>query len=212
VGKDRRNEAGVPSLPKAKEDAIRAALGKPGRPGAAIFFMLKLAHPEGHMALSDSCFDFLQAVSTAAADLARDVHHYSAPDSPIAYGSEIDALRRACAAVTGAPYDPETGARLLRLAASVMAFHDTPPETQEASTREADMRKLVRLLQDALDGDDAAAVPSVVENVVTETGYTRRAADRLNVMLPKLGKSAYDVAIKIISDIGSATVKKLLGL
>jgi hypothetical protein len=31
-------------------------------------------------------------------------------------------------------------------------------------------------------------------------------------MLAKLGKSTYDVAIKIISDIGSATVKKMLGL
>jgi hypothetical protein len=31
-------------------------------------------------------------------------------------------------------------------------------------------------------------------------------------MLPKLGKSAYDIAVKIIGDIGSATVKKILGI
>jgi len=30
--------------------------------------------------------------------------------------------------------------------------------------------------------------------------------------LSRLGKPSYDVAIKIISDIGSATVKKMLGL
>jgi hypothetical protein len=31
-------------------------------------------------------------------------------------------------------------------------------------------------------------------------------------MLSKVGKSTYNIAIKIISDIGSATVKKMLGL
>jgi hypothetical protein len=31
-------------------------------------------------------------------------------------------------------------------------------------------------------------------------------------VLSKVGKSATDIAIKIISDIGSATVKKILGL
>ncbi len=137
------------------------------------------------MGLSDVCFEFLEAVSTAADDLARGVHHYSDPESPIPYGSEIDALRQACAAA---------------------------PETQVASAREAEMKKLVHLLQAEFDGDEAAAVPAVVKNVVAETGYTERASKRLKAMLPKLGKSAYDIAIKIISDIGSATVKRLLGL
>jgi hypothetical protein len=75
------------------------------------------------------------------------------------------------------------------------------------------MKRLVRLLQTELEGEDAAAISAVVSNVVAETGYTRPAAERLkNAMLSKLGKSAYDVAIKIIGDIGSATVKKMLGL
>jgi hypothetical protein len=39
-----------------------------------------------------------------------------------------------------------------------------------------------------------------------------QASERFKTMLSKLGKSAYEVAIKIISDIGSATVKKMLGL
>jgi hypothetical protein len=46
------------------------------------------------MALSDSCFEFLDAVAAAASALAKDVHHYAAPDNPLRYGSEIDALRR----------------------------------------------------------------------------------------------------------------------
>jgi hypothetical protein len=164
------------------------------------------------MALSDSCFEFMQNTADAAEALAAAVHHYAAPDYPIPYGVEIDALRRACAAVKERPYDPASGAELLRLASSVMIFHDTPPDTPEHLHREVEMKKLVRLLQETLDGNDGAAVPTVVQNVVVETRFTSQAGERLKTMLAKLGKSTYDVAIKIISDIGSATVKKMLGL
>jgi hypothetical protein len=164
------------------------------------------------MALSDACFDFMQATADAADALARAVHQYSAPHSPIAYGVEIDALRRACAAVKDRPYDPQSGAELLGLAASVMVYHDTPPDTPEALHRETELKKLIRLLEDALDEDQKATVPAVVENAVAETEFTSQAAETLKAMLSKLGRSAYDVAIKIISDIGSATVKKMLGL
>jgi len=166
----------------------------------------------GTMALSDSCFDFIRATANAAEALAADVHHYSAPDYPIPYGIEIDALRRACAAVKESPYDPETGAELLRLASSIMTYHDAPPGTPEAVDREAKMKKLIRLLEDNLDDDQKSTVPTVVRNVVVETEFTPQAAARLKMMLTKVGKSAYDVAIKIISDIGSATVKKTMGL
>ena len=83
------------------------------------------------MALSDACFDFLEAVGGAARKLADEAHWYSAPDNPLRYGEEIDALRRACMVVAEAPYDPEAGVRLLRLAASVMRHHDTPPGTPQ---------------------------------------------------------------------------------
>ncbi|SIN88138.1 hypothetical protein SAMN05443247_00426 [Bradyrhizobium erythrophlei] len=164
------------------------------------------------MALSDACFEFLQATADAAEVLASKVHHYSAPDYPIQYGVEIDALRRACLAVRDRPYDPEAGAELLRLAASVMTFHDGSPGAPERCHREAEMRKLIGLLEEPLDHSEKAAVPAVVQNVMTETSFTPLAAERLKSMLSRLGKSAYDVAIKIISDIGSATVKKMLGL
>jgi uncharacterized protein DUF2321 len=164
------------------------------------------------MALSDACFEFMQATADAAEALAAAVHDYAAPDYPISYGVEIDALRRACAALKERPYDPAPGAELLRLAASVMTFHDTPPGTPDYSNRKVEMKKLISLLQEHLDGDDRATVPAVVGNVVVETRFTPQAAERLKTMLPKLGKSAYEIAIKIISDIGSATVKKMLGL
>src|SRR5438874_2614573 len=121
------------------------------------------------MALSDECCEFLHSVSEAAEKLARGVHYYSDPQYPIPYGMEIDALRQACAAVAQTPYDPEAGARLLRLASTVMAFHDTPPGTEQSSIRESEMRRLVRLLQTELDGEDAATITAVVSNVVAET-------------------------------------------
>jgi hypothetical protein len=164
------------------------------------------------MALSDACFDFLRATVEAAEVLASTVHHYAAPNYPITYGAEIDALRRACLAVRERPYDPEAAAELFRLAASVMTFHDALPDTPARLHREAEMKRLIRLLEEPLDGNDKAIVPAVVKNVMVETGFTPLAAERLKAMLSKLGKSAYDVAIKIISDIGSATVKKMLGL
>lgn len=165
------------------------------------------------MALSDSCFEFLSTIVTAADELSAEVHHYSAPDRPIQYGAEIDALRRACVALKEAPYDPEAGARLFRLAASVMTFHDTPPNSEEFSHRANEMKQLVLLLQRELgDGDDATCVPAVVAQAVAETQYTQEASVRLRELLSKLGKSSYDIAIRIISDVGSATAKKILGL
>jgi len=164
------------------------------------------------MALSDSCFEFLAAVASAASTLAEEVHHYSSPDYPISYGAEIDALRRACVAVAEVPYDPEAGARLLRLAGSVMRFHDTPPDAAERSNRQAEVKKLIQLLERELDKAETDGISAVVESVASETPYTERAAKRLKSWLPKLGKSAYEMAIKVISDVGSATAKKILGL
>jgi len=61
------------------------------------------------MSLSDACFEFLQANTKAAEELATAVHHYAAPDYPIAYGIEIDALRQACLTLRERPYDAEAG-------------------------------------------------------------------------------------------------------
>lgn len=74
------------------------------------------------------------------------------------------------------------------------------------------MKRLIKLLEEPLDDEDKATVPAVVSTAMAETGFTPIAAKRLEGMLSKLGKSAYEIAIKIISDIGSTTVKKMLGL
>jgi hypothetical protein len=164
------------------------------------------------MALSDACFEFLQSVAEAAERLGRDAHYYSAPDNPLDYGTEIDALRRACVAAAGAPYDPEAGARVLRLATAVMRYHDAVPDTDQSEHLRIEMNRLVHALQSELDPEEASTVPAVVEQVSSETPFTIQAAERLRAMLSKLSKPTYELAIKIISEIGSATVKRMLGL
>ena len=163
------------------------------------------------MALSDSCFEFLQAFGKAAETLAREAHYYSDPTYPLRYGKEVDALRRAAALTSESPYDPEAGARLLRLATSVMQYLDTPPG-EEANQRQAEMRQLITILQSELDPEEAAAVPAVIQHVVAETPYTEGAVGRLKQMLGRLGATSYEVAVKVITDIASATAKKMLGL
>src|ERR1700752_2508672 len=123
------------------------------------------------MALSDACFEFLQANAKAAEELATAVHHYATPGYPITYGIEIDALRQACLTVRERPYDAEAGAELLRLAASVMTFHDAAPFEPERIRREAEMNKLIRkLLEEPLQADDKAAVPATIQNIGLRNG------------------------------------------
>jgi hypothetical protein len=55
-------------------------------------------------------------------------------------------------------------------------------------------------------------VPAVIKQIAAETPFTGLATERLKLMLSKISKPAYDVAIKIIGDIGAATVKRMLGL
>ncbi len=161
--------------------------------------------------LSDACFEFLNSVEAAAAILAKAVHHYADPEGPFDYGSEIDALRKACAAVHASPFDPDAGATLLRLASSVMRFHDTSPGTELVASREQDMRRLIRLIQ-ADSGEETASIAAVVRHVVTETEPSPSEVNNLKALLSKLGRSSYDAAIKIITDIGSAALKHMLGL
>ena len=59
------------------------------------------------------------------------------------------------------------------------------------------------MLQATVDDDDQTTVPAIIDNVIVETKFTPQAAERLKTLLRKLGKSAYDIAIKIIGDIGS---------
>jgi hypothetical protein len=155
-------------------------------------------------------FEFLEEFAAAAQKLAEEAHHYSA--APFDYGAEIDTLRRLARTVAEHPYDTAAGGKLLGLVASIQRFHDTAPIGEEYKRREHEMRELVKVLQEGLSEKDQAGLTDIVRNVASETPFTKQAAQRLKELLPKLGKSSYDLAVKVISDVASATAKKWLGL
>jgi hypothetical protein len=78
--------------------------------------------------------------------------------------------------------------------------------------REKQMDELIRLLTKQVTGEDAESMPSVIKNVVVDTPYTEKAAVRLKEILSKVGKSTYDIAIKVIGDIATVAAKKWMGL
>ena len=161
------------------------------------------------MALSDVCFDFTQAIVAASKRLQEDADWYV--DSVLNYGEELQALRKACLDVQTEPWNPESAVVLIRLATSVMKYHDTPPGNPDENKRRSEMDHLIILLKENLSEADATEVKTLLPDVVGDNPSTTKAAMRLKAILSKLGKGTYDVAIKVISDIASETAKKIFG-
>jgi hypothetical protein len=164
------------------------------------------------MALSDSCFNFLNEVAQAADRLANDAHHYSAPDYPLKYGPEVDALKRAAVLYRDNPYDAESGGRLLDLASAVGRYLDTPPGEAELPERSSKVAQLIQEISGDLGIEDSKSVTAIIENVVVDTPYTDKAAARLKELLKKVGGSTYEIAVKLLTDVATAAAKKMLGL
>ncbi|MCI4678958.1 DUF2321 domain-containing protein [Rhodoblastus acidophilus] len=162
-----------------------------------------------HM-LSDACFEFLASLKEAAQTLSRNAAHYT--DSPLGYGDEIDALLAACEDVQLAPWNEEAAIRLIKLASSVLAYYDTIPGSPEIAARQERMKTLVALFRSDLGDAVADEVATLIPDLTSESKKAESAALQLKPLLAKLGKVAYDMAIKIISDVASATVTKMLGL
>ena len=78
--------------------------------------------------------------------------------------------------------------------------------------RQAAIASAIEVLQIDLEGKDAVDVAQLVTAIAIETPRTQVAALKLKLLLPKVGKATYDVAIKVISDVASETAKKTLGL
>ena len=162
------------------------------------------------MALSDACFDFIQAIVTASEQLKDDLEWYA--DSIFDYGDELPALQKACQGFQAEPWNAEAAMVLIRLATSVMKFHDTPPGNPEEDKRRAEMDRFIMVLNSDLSVDESAEVQMLLPDVMADNLRTTKAAIRLKAILSKLGKATYDVAIKVISDIASETAKKIFGL
>ena len=164
------------------------------------------------MALSDSCFNFLNEVAQAADRLANEAHHYSAPDYPLRYGPEVDALKRAAVLYRDNPYDAEAGGRLLDLASAVGRYLDAPPDDVELPERSAKVAQLIQEMSSDLGIEDSKSVTAIIENVVVDTPYTEKAVRRLKELLKKVGASTYEIAVKLLTDVATAAAKKMLGL
>lgn len=163
------------------------------------------------LALSDVCAEFGWAVADAARQLAKMVEHYG-DGHPIPYGVEIEGLRKACADVVRDPDDHAAVARLVQLAVATRQAHDTVPGGPSWAERHAGMQKLSALLIADVGEERAKEIADLIPAVAADTPQAAGAARRLKELLPKLGKAAYDIAIKVISDVASETAKKIMGL
>ena len=74
------------------------------------------------------------------------------------------------------------------------------------------MLALVRLLREDEKVGDLDDPERLVADLRRDDAVREKAASRIAVVLKRLGSSTYEVAIKIITDIGSATVRRMLGL
>lgn len=70
----------------------------------------------------------------------------------------------------------------------------------------------VELLEMELEGQAATDAVALIPAIATENPRTEVAALKLKKILGALGKPAYDIAIKVVSDVASETAKKTLGL
>jgi hypothetical protein len=74
------------------------------------------------------------------------------------------------------------------------------------------MNSLIRIVRSDLGEAQANEVASLVPDLTSDTPKAESAALRLKPILSRLGKVGYDMAIKVITDVGSEVVKKTFGL
>lgn len=70
----------------------------------------------------------------------------------------------------------------------------------------------VEFLEMELEGSAASEAAALVLVIAAESPRTEVAALKMRKILGALGKPAYDIAIKVVSDVASETAKKTLGL
>ena len=160
--------------------------------------------------LSDACFEFLKSLRDAAQALAEKSAPYA--KTPFRYGDEIDAILSACRDVQAEPWNEEAAIRLIRLAGSILNYHDAPPGSSGEAARLERMNALVRIVRSDLGDAEAGEVAALVPDLTSDTPKAESAALKLKPILLRLGKVGYDVAVKIITDVASEVVKKTIGL
>ena len=119
------------------------------------------------MALSDACSEFTETIISATQELLAAVEWYD--DPTFDYGEEVVSLRNACLDVQRTPWNAEAAVRLVRLATSVMRYHDTPPGSPDENKRRDAMKRVIDLLRPVLDEADGVEVKRLLPDVVTDT-------------------------------------------
>ena len=102
----------------------------------------------------------------------------------------------------------------------VLSIRETPVPNncQDCGTafpwRQDAIASAIEILQMQLEEEeqDAAEVAALIPAIAVETPKTQLAALKLKRLLSKLAKPAYDISIKVASDLASETAKKTFGM
>jgi hypothetical protein len=77
----------------------------------------------------------------------------------------------------------------------------------------AAQQNLIEVLRESeVPPGDVAIIEASLPDIVAETPKSEAASLRVKRILTAMGKPAYDISIKVISDLASETAKKTLGL
>ncbi len=128
----------------------------------------------------------VESLREAAQALTQKSTHYA--ESPFRYGEEIDALFAACGDVQAKPWNEEAAIRRIRLAGSIMSYHDTPPGSSGESARLDRMNALVRIFRSDLGDAEADEVATLIPDLTSDAPKAEGAALRLKPILLRLGK------------------------
>jgi hypothetical protein len=134
--------------------------------------------------LSDACFEFLESLRDAAQALAQQSAHYA--KSPLRYGEEIDALLVACNDVQRPkPWNEEAAVRLIRLAGSILNYHDTSPGSDDQPARLERMNALIRIVRSDLGDAEANEVAALIPDLTSDTLALRDPLWSTRIIRPK---------------------------
>jgi len=115
----------------------------------------------------------------------------------------------ACAKIEQSSQDAQTVAALIELCQTIIDYIGTPsPEDEPHLYRMLNLIDLLGPLPDI----EKAEIEQLVPDLIRETPRTKEAATRLKTIYESLKPTAYTVFVKVLSDILSATAKKVLGL
>ena len=112
-------------------------------------------------------FEFLKSLRDAAQALVENTRPHA--KTPFRYGDEIDAILSACRDAQAEPWNEEAAIRLIRLAGSILNYHDAPPGSSGEAARLERMNALVRIVRSDLGDAEAGEVAALVPDLTPDT-------------------------------------------